>query len=239
IDYPYAVDFCDHFETPFIAYQHLVPVLNYFAQSLNKSPKKLRIYDPYYCAGSAVSHLNKLGFKHVINNLRDFYADIREQNIPEYDILVSNPPYSDDHKEKCLEFCRNSGKPWCLLLPNYIANKQYYKTIITGTGGPQGVFYLSPSLKYEYQHPEEKGHDTSPFFSFWYVCFPRKQLVSKFLANPGVQLQVRNNSCTVSRTIDDLRSQNLVPTQKRMNNKRRKKLKAKKMQMEGWSATGL
>lgn len=31
--------------------------------------------------------------------------------------------YSADHKERAFEFCLGSGKPWALLLPNYVANK--------------------------------------------------------------------------------------------------------------------
>ena len=43
--------------------------------------------------------------------------------MPKYDILITNPPYSEDHKEKILEFCSVLTKPWFLLLPNYVANK--------------------------------------------------------------------------------------------------------------------
>ncbi len=40
---------------------------------------------------------------------RDFYADVRKGRVPEYDILVTNPPYSGDHKERILKFCMDSG----------------------------------------------------------------------------------------------------------------------------------
>jgi hypothetical protein len=40
-----------------------------------------------------------------------------------YDVLVTNPPYSADHKERALGFCLASAKPWLLLLPNYVAGE--------------------------------------------------------------------------------------------------------------------
>ena len=46
------------------------------AQSLNKSKAELRIYDPYYCEGSMVKHLGKLGFASVYNRNEDFYRVI-------------------------------------------------------------------------------------------------------------------------------------------------------------------
>ena len=32
-----------------------------------------------------------------------------------------------------------------------------------------GPFFLVPKTKYEYQHPEGTGHESSPFFSIWTV----------------------------------------------------------------------
>ena len=42
---------------------------------------------------------------------------------PEYDILITNPPYSGDHVERLLTYCVNSNKPFILLLPNYVYMK--------------------------------------------------------------------------------------------------------------------
>jgi hypothetical protein len=38
--------------------------------------------------------------------------------------------YSADHKERLLSYVASSGKPWMLLLPNYVANKSYYSDIL-------------------------------------------------------------------------------------------------------------
>lgn len=38
-----------------------------------------------------------------------------------------------DHKERALDFCLRSGKPWALLLPNYVATKVRGR-VCTGMG---------------------------------------------------------------------------------------------------------
>ena len=53
----------------------------------------------------------------------DFYLKHETGECPDYDILVTNPPYSEDHIEKILNFCVNAGKPYFLLLPNYVYTK--------------------------------------------------------------------------------------------------------------------
>jgi hypothetical protein len=89
----------------------------------------------------------------LVHAKRDFWADVAKGTVPEYDILVTNPPYSGDHKERIIKFCAESGelmlwkggrrtishsplpdpwfvlagKPWALLMPNYVANKAYWQ----------------------------------------------------------------------------------------------------------------
>lgn len=33
-------------------------------------------------------------------------------------------------QERILRFCLGQGRPWCLLMPNYVANKLYYTEVI-------------------------------------------------------------------------------------------------------------
>ena len=42
-------------------------------------------------------------------------------------MIVTNPPYSKDHMDRCIRFCCENGKPWLLLLPNYVYRKEYYE----------------------------------------------------------------------------------------------------------------
>lgn len=48
-------------------------------------------------------------FLKVVNRNRDFYADIAKGAIPYYDILLTNPPYSGDHKTLLLKYLLTSS----------------------------------------------------------------------------------------------------------------------------------
>eukprot|EP00047_Mylnosiga_fluctuans_P022140 m.114079 g.114079 ORF g.114079 m.114079 type:complete len:232 (-) comp9149_c1_seq1:199-894(-) len=161
--YPYATDFCDHFETPACAYEHIVPVLDALCARLGRTRATLQIYDPYYCKGAMTGHLAALGFTAVWNVCEDFYAVAARGETPSYDVLVTNPPYSEDHKAKCLAFCMGSGRPWLLLMPCYVASKQYYAAV------QSGAWFLLPTERYQYTHPTGRGHEQSPFESMWFI----------------------------------------------------------------------
>lgn len=148
-----------------------------------------------------VNYLHELGVMNVINRNRDFYADVAAGDVPskfwvyfipchivvivfspitiwkEHDILVTNPPYSGDHKQKLLRYLSQSDKPFCLLLPVYVAAKSYWRDFITSekaknssklasntkvaSGTTPSVqlteLYLLPPTSYEYNHPEGTG----------------------------------------------------------------------------------
>lgn len=101
-----------------------------------------------YCAGRTPRLLRQLGFPKVEHSNQDFYKLVRENQQPKHDVLVTNPPYSGDHKKRCLEYCRASGKPWFLLVPNYVATKDYYRLAVLGPGaGPGGEpFYVVSAM---------------------------------------------------------------------------------------------
>ena len=109
--YSFQVDDTDHCETPMQAYKDLLDVLDRIAKSLNKKRSNLIIYDPYYCDGGVKKKLFSYGFTSVINRNRDFYEDIKKKNTPEYDVLITNPPYSGVHMEKLLDFCSKICMP--------------------------------------------------------------------------------------------------------------------------------
>jgi hypothetical protein len=78
--------------------------------------------------------LLELGFSNVVHECRDFYQDIENHTIPHHDTFVSNPPYSDQHKEKCLEFVmeqlHTKDRPFFILMPNYVAAREYYRKLV-------------------------------------------------------------------------------------------------------------
>lgn len=149
-DYPYTVNDDDHCETPVEAYSDVSSFLEKFALSIGKTKENLQIYDPYHCEGSVISRFASIGFQNVYNEKEDFYATILNNEIPDYDVLVTNPPYSSDHMKKLLKFCVESKKPWFLLLPNYVYTKDYYVPSLLG----QKPFYITPLKRYLYSTPK-------------------------------------------------------------------------------------
>jgi hypothetical protein len=186
-DYSYPVDYNDHFETPIQAYRDIVPLLNALKQQRQHEKQKPILYDPYYCNGQTKRHLQSLGFDQVYHEKRDFYQDIQQNTIPtDYDIFLTNPPYSDNHKVRCLKFCvqqwqqqkqhsstqaKSRRRPFFLLMPCYVATKNYYKQLILSNNNmSKDMVYVVPHIPYQYHHPEGTGHDTSPFITMWFAC---------------------------------------------------------------------
>ena len=99
----------------------------------------------------------------------------------DYNVLMTNPPYSSDHLQRCLDFCRRAGKPFLLLLPCWVAKKPYFSTL---KPLEESMFFVVPLQRYSYTMPPDLvpasckpswvGEDgaTSPFLSAWYVCVP-------------------------------------------------------------------
>jgi hypothetical protein len=167
----FDVDYNDHFETPLAAYSDIAPVLDIAAKMLGKDRSSLVLYDPYYCQGSMRSHLSSLGFTTVINENRDFYKDIAEGRVPEYDVLITNPPFSGDHKPRLLNYLKSSGnkKPFLLVLPAYTATKSYWREFTASVPRNSSFMYIMPRASYTYDHPEGTGKTTPPFYSAWFV----------------------------------------------------------------------
>ena len=146
--------------------------------------------------------MKRLGFDNVRNENQDFYKLIDADNLPEHDILMTNPPYSDDHIDRLLRFLSTHDKPFCLLMPNWVARKRNFKELLT-----RSVFYLSPFTPYTYtmppwnERPDHVGTDgaTTPYLSSWYISFRNNQEEQEKLME---QLnKVRQNDWVVAKTI--------------------------------------
>ena len=135
------MDPTDHSETDVRAYRDIVTVLLALAKRCGRTAATLRIWDPFYCDGGVKRRLRSLGFPSVHHEKVDFYAVTAAGDEPPFDVLVTNPPYSGDHIEKTLNYCAASGKPWLLLVPNFVARSEYYTAMLKegGTfGGDDG-----------------------------------------------------------------------------------------------------
>ena len=108
----------DHCETGAEAYADIAPLLHKLAKDLGyATTSELKIYDPYYCAGTTKKHLSALGFTHVYNECEDFYKVIKDNTTPPHDVILTNPPYSKDHVQKLLAFCGILGWLVCSCSP--------------------------------------------------------------------------------------------------------------------------
>lgn len=102
-------------------------------------------------------------------------------------------------------YCAESGKPWFLLMPNYVASKPYYSSIINPTG--LKPFYLCPVKRYTYLPPKglrlkkasSTQKKTSPFVSFWYCCG-----VDDGTTNALAQTPRPTQECRLARSLDGL-----------------------------------
>lgn len=130
--FPYRANFNDHFETSEEALKDLMPVIEAMRSLVRPNcPESFTLYDPYYCNGAVKGHWEALGVPKVIHEKRDFYHDVEEGTVPShFDMLVTNPPYSDDHIQRLMEFLIGSNKPWAFLVPDYVATKDWYKELI-------------------------------------------------------------------------------------------------------------
>jgi hypothetical protein len=221
----FASDWHDHCETPFEAYRDVEPLLFQLAQRCGRSKAQLRIYDPYYCEGSMVRHLARLGFTDVYNRDEDCYAAWASGGAPDFDVLVTNPPYSGDHIRRCCDFAARCGRPWLLLLPSFVCRKRAYREVLAAAGAPPPA-YLLPARRYVYYAPgrsAERTAPTSPFDSMWYMSLGDVAQADALLAWWD-RKYAKASGCTLARTVEALPAE-LTPVrdEKRANPKARRR----------------
>ena len=128
------------------------------------------------------THMKNLSFTNIYNEKEDFYnfAEQGRGGPGDYDLLMTNPPYSANHVHRLFKYCVKSKKPFCLLLPHYFYTEPYYKETIGAQDYLSNLFFICPGLgrRYGYTPPtwqgierEDDGSSSSgiaPFPSFWY-----------------------------------------------------------------------
>lgn len=81
-------------------------------------PRDKCVFDPFYNTGKVKDYYNKNKIK-LIHEEKDAF-----RHFPEFDYLVSNPPYSI--KKKCFEYAFHFNKPFAYLVPLDTIERQYW-----------------------------------------------------------------------------------------------------------------
>ena len=196
----------DHCETSLEAHKDIVNFLNIVASQKNKKPSELVIYDPYYCAGATKMNFTELGFPNVINENKDFYEVVAKNEVPEHDVFVTNPPYSEEHVEKCVAFAAKNmtqfSRPYFMLVPSYVVCKPYFVPALL-SGGAQGAEERDNALKDKDENEEMNMHkkrgQVLPFYIaptkryYYFTPKPLAKLRNKNIAENGMEKKRRGH----------------------------------------------
>lgn len=139
--FPFQANFNDHFETGIDALKDLLPSIRALREATHpNNSEAFWIYDPYFCAGHVKERWATLGFPSVHHECRDFYDDVKKNFGPNYDVLVTNPPYSADHIPRLFDILVTKRKPFAVLVPDYVAKKPWYLDIVKRCFTPSTLF---------------------------------------------------------------------------------------------------
>jgi len=102
----------DDYMTPKYAWENITEYI----------PKDKIIYEAFYGDGTSGEYLRELGCKKVIHEPIDFFDDT---TLPDYDILISNCPFSKS--KEIMNRLFKLDKPFILILPSSKINTSYMR----------------------------------------------------------------------------------------------------------------
>jgi len=146
-----AIDFKkdDDYETPKYIWEFITPYIN----------KNKTIYEPFYCSGLSGQYLRELGYN-VIHNDIDFYENYDKY---EYDIIVSNPPFSD--KKKVFDKLKHIDKPFIMIVPISTITKKFFKDNFKD----DDITMLIPNKRLQFSKKGE--HLSRCWFDCVFLCY--------------------------------------------------------------------
>ena len=139
----------DEWGTPEIAIKPLLPYLK----------KDWVIWECAWGGGFLAGHLKREGYNVVGRKEIDFLKDIP----PEFDCIVTNPPYS--LKEEFLKRCYQSGKPFALLMPLTALEGKKRGELFR----KHGIQLIIPHRRINFITPSGKG--SGSWFQTAWFCF--------------------------------------------------------------------
>ena len=125
-------------------------------------PKGSIVYEPF-TNDTSKSHIyiHSHGFK-TVSHIGDFYS-----NPPVFDIIVSNPPFSDI--QRCLSRLFELGKPFIIIVPLGLIVRNYFKQY------RNKISILIPAKRIQFQR--DGSNDRSPFDCVYITNLPIEKLI--------------------------------------------------------------
>lgn len=121
--------------------------------------KNHTIYEPFYCSGLSGKYLREMGYN-VIHNDECFYENYDKH---EYDIIVSNPPFSS--KKKVFNKLKEINKPFIMIVPVSTITKQFFRNNFKD----DDITILIPNKRLQFS---KKGEELSRnWFDTLFICY--------------------------------------------------------------------
>ena len=120
------------------------------------------IYNPFFLDGKAKTYLNELGYDHVIHNDEDFFENYNKY---EYDIIITNPPYTI--KKKIFKKLYEINKPFIVIVPIATITKLFIKEIFKSD--VERLQMIIPNRRMQF---EKNGNQLKRcYFDCVFLCF--------------------------------------------------------------------
>lgn len=147
------LDRSDDYCTPPEAYKQIAKLL----------PVNPKIYDPYYCCNQTIQNiLQEIPKATVYHQPVDCYRHRPDDSL--YDVIVTNPPYSQKHK--AFEFlAKTVKKPFLILVPSAYVFQQRFKD--TAQDIQQDLVLYAPCGRYKFKNPVKNTQHAAWFESVW------------------------------------------------------------------------
>jgi hypothetical protein len=117
------------------------------------------LYEPFYCSGKSGEILKSFGFN-VIHQDEDFFTNYMRHD---YDLIVSNPPFSI--KKKVFDVLHKINKPFIMISPVSIITKLFFREKYED----EDITILIPQRRLQFS---KKGEDLKRnWFDCIFVCY--------------------------------------------------------------------
>jgi len=135
---------------------------DYAWEDIKQFIPKVKIWEAFYGDGESGIKLQAMGFD-VIHEERDFYDEP-----PEYECIVSNPPFSDT--KKIMKRLAELDKPFILIMPSSKINTSYFRENFMD----KGIQIIIPRKRIHFKKlvdgiPDESKNACN--FDCFYYCY--------------------------------------------------------------------